>query len=310
MLMKKVLALIPDNNKGKFIVKGFTEAFRKLSFFVYEIKIYDLNIDKINNISPDIIFMFHQNTSETFLNDYSLNADFIHCAEYIENIPQYNENSGRHYIFASNSKNRKNKYIQPVSADDYKTSFEGYKYNISFAGSPACGNREIILSELVKNFGVINIFCPSYCFYKSLDEIRQKKLLDEKYIKLYQMSYRGYVSSQKELACIYAAAKVNIDIQSPKPKDINYRLLEITASGGFIEAPYSKTLIKQYDDGRDIETYKNVPELIDKTAFYLKNTGLAQIIAENGRNNTVSNFSYYDRLKTMLKAAYGRDFNR
>ena len=123
------------------------------------------------------------------------------------------------------------------------------------------------------------------------------------------MSYRGYVSNQKELADIYASSKVNIDIQSPKPKDINYRLLEITASGGFIEAPYSKTLIKQYDNGRDIETYKNITELIDKTAFYLKNTGLAQIIAENGRNNTVSNFSYYDRLKTMLKAAYGRDFN-
>ena len=307
--MKKVLALIPGNNKGKFIVKGFTEAFRKLSFFVYELKAADLDIDKIKKISPDIIFIFHQNTSEDFFKDSNLDADFIHCAEYLKNIPQYAQNQSRHFIFAGDLKNKKNKYIQPVSAADYKTSFERYKYNITFAGNPADDNREIILSELVKNFGAVNIFCPSYNFYKSLDEINQKKLLDGKYLKLYKMSYRGYVSNQKELADIYASSKVNIDIQSPKPKDINYRLLEITASGGFIEAPYSKTLIKQYDNGRDIETYKNITELIDKTAFYLKNTGLAQIIAENGRNNTVSNFSYYDRLKTMLKAAYGRDFN-
>ena len=45
--MDKALIIISDNNKGKYISKGFANSFRELSYFVIEKKIYDLNIEKI-----------------------------------------------------------------------------------------------------------------------------------------------------------------------------------------------------------------------------------------------------------------------
>ena len=39
--MDKVLVILSDNNKGKFISKGFSSSFKELSYFVYEKKIYD-----------------------------------------------------------------------------------------------------------------------------------------------------------------------------------------------------------------------------------------------------------------------------
>ncbi len=312
--MKKVLIVISENNKGKFISKGFSAAFRNLSYFVYDMKIYDLNSDLINQLKPDIVFIFWSDITDKLLVEktfqkINVNPDFIHCAEYREDIPEIFQKQKSGNIFYSEAEKKKNKYVQPVSAIDYKTSFEGYKYNITFAGNPSYQNREIILSELIKNFGIINIFSRSYDFYKSLEDITNKNLLNEYETELYKKSYKGYVDSSKELADIYVSSKINIDMQNQKIKEFNYRLLEITASGAFIIAPYSNSVIKQYDDGKEIETYKDIYELVDKTEFYLKNAGLAQLIALNGKKNTLSNFSYEDKLKNMLKVVYGKDFS-
>lgn len=312
--MKKAITIISDNNKGKFISKGFSNAFKKLSFFVYDMKIYDFDVNAINKIAPDIIFIFWSDIREkselqNSIEAISCDVDFIHCAEFLDDIPQNFQKMKGHYIFAGDNKNKKNKYIQPVSASDYKAYFNGYKYNITFAGNPSYKNREIILSQLIKNFGRINIFSRSFDFYKSLDEIAGQKLLNEYELELYNNSYKGCADSTKELADIYASSKINIDIANERFKDINYRLLEITASGGFVIAPFSIGAAKQYDKGKDIETYRDIYELTDKTEFYLKNTNLAQMIALNGKKNTVSNFSYYDKLKTMLKVIYGKNFS-
>ena len=68
-------------------------------------------------------------------------------------------------------------------------------------------------------------------------------------------------------------------------------------------------VIKYFDDGKEIETYSSDFELIDKVNFYLKNLNIAQLIAYNGKKNAVSNHSFYDRLKSMLKVIYGKDFS-
>ena len=48
--MEKVLVILPDNNKGRYIAKGYSSAFRNMSYFVIEKKIYDLNVDEIKKI--------------------------------------------------------------------------------------------------------------------------------------------------------------------------------------------------------------------------------------------------------------------
>lgn len=313
--MEKVVLVIPDNNKGKFISAGFTSAFKELSYFVYEKKIYDINIDEINKILPDIIFIpwiniVQKEVINNFIQDYNNEKTaFIHIAEYIEDIPSEYKKQKGHYIFANNSKSNKNKIKIGILASDYKSKFSGYKYNITFAGNPAFEHREEILSKLVYNFGPINIFCRSFDFYKSLEEIQEKNLLNEYFIELYKQSYKGYVENQKELSEIFISSKVNIDIASIHPKDINYRCLEILSAGGFLISEYNENIVKHFDEGKELEIFKNDDDLIDKINFYFKNLNLAQMIAVKGRRNAVNNFSYTDILKSIIKVVYGKDIS-
>ena len=313
--MEKALIIIPDNNKGKFISKGYSAAFKELSYFVIEKKIYDLNSNEINKLSPDLIFIFWSGLTQTdniktLIDNYFIKETiFIHCAEYAKEIPDIYKGMSFHYAFTSDSKNKKNKVIPAISYKKYKTKFNGYKYNIVYTGNPAITHREEILSKVIYNFGTINIFCRSFDFYKSVDEIYNQKLLDEYYIELYKQSYKGYVETQKELAEIYSSAKINLNIQNSQYKSINYRTLEILASGGFAMSEYNKDIVKYFDDGKDIETFKSSDELTDKISFYLKNLNIAQMISLRGRKNVASNFSFYDRLKSMLKVIYGKDIS-
>lgn len=311
--MDKVVLIIPDNNKGKYISKGFSSAFKELSYFVYEKKIQDLNIEEIRKISPTMIFIYwtrlnqRDSVCEVISNYDNKKTAFIHCDESGDDIPNEYKNQANHYIFTSNAKNSKNRFKYGISSFDYKTKFKGYKYGITFAGNPDTKEREEILSYLIRNYGPINIFCRSFNFYKSLDEIQSLNLLDKYFIELYKSSYQGYVESQKELADIFISSKVNIDINSINKKGINYRCLEVMASGGFLISQKNSDNIKYFDEGKDFETFETKQELVDKIEFYMKNLNLAQAIAVRGRVNAVNNFSYTDILKKMLKVIYGKN---
>lgn len=311
--MEKVLVIIPDNNKGKFISKGFSSAFKDFSYFVVEKKIYDLNVDEVNKISPNIFFIFWSDIKQTndlidFLEKVqNKNATFINLSENLSDIPDKIQSLDNSYSFSYDNKKKKFRVLPAISPKEYKRKFTGYRYLITFSGNPAYENREKILAKLIYNFGIINIFCRSYDFYKSVDDMYRNNLLDEKYIHLYRDSYRGYVENPKELSYIYTNSKVNIDMLRDDSKLINYRCMEILASGGFLISPYSELLVKTFEDGKEIETYKNDTELVDKINFYLNNANLAQLIASKGKKNVVSNHSFYDRLKVMLKEIYGKD---
>ncbi len=305
--MEKVLIIIPDTNKGKFISKGYASAFREESYFVIEKKIYDLNIDEVKKISPNLIFYFWADNTQSkelieLINNYkNENTIFIHYAEVFQNIPSEYGSLKNHYCFSSDNENKKYRLLPAVNSDDYKRKFKGYKYLITFAGNPVLNNREILLSRLIYNFGIINIFCRSYDFYKSVDDIYKNKYLNDRYIDLYRESYRGYVENQEEMSYIYSSSKINVDIRSEKEKPINYRCMEIMASGGFLITEYNDVIIENFETGREIETYKTGYELTDKIRFYLKNLNLAQLITTNGKRNVVSNHSFRDRVKIILK---------
>ncbi len=311
--MDKALIILSDNNKGKFISKGFSSAFKELSYFVYEKKVYDLNLSEIESIKPNIIFIFWTDMTQKeslieFFDICKINdTDIIHCAELISDIPSRYLNIKNNYIFTQDSKKKAYRYVPCVNMKQYRQKFNGYKYNITFSGNPSYIEREKILSSLVYNFGRINIFCRSYDFYKSVDDIQKSGFLNDKYIELYKESYKGYVEKTEELSEIYSSSKINIDLKNINEKFMNYRCLEILSSGGFLIAPYNKRIIKYLENGIEFETYNSEYDLIDKINFYLKNLNIANLISEKGRKSAASNFSYYDRLKNMLKVIYGKD---
>ena len=244
--MKKVLIILPDDNKGKYITKGYSSAFRDNGFFVIEKKIYDLNINEVYKINPDCIFHFWSAYSsvDTLLDFYkNINSEsikFINHAEISDSIPAEIRKKNLSYCFSQNEKVKKNRILLGINGKDYKSKFSGYKYSITFAGNPAYENREKLLASIIYNFGELNIFCRSFDFYKSVDEMYKLKILPDRYIDIYRSSYKGYLDSQSELAQVYTSSKVNIDMINPDKDYTNYRCYEILASGGFMLAPKSK----------------------------------------------------------------------
>ncbi len=304
--MDKVLIIISDNNKGKYIAKGYSNAFRELNYFVYEKKIYDLKEEEIKKINPDIVFIFWTDMSQkeiliNIFKDYE--GEILHFAELKNDIPKEFIHSKN--IYTKDSKTKKHVLLPAINIKDYKTIFNGFKYNITFSGNPAYEVREKLLSKIIMNFGTINIFCRSFDFYKSLEEIQKNNYLEDYFVQLYQNSYKGYVENQKELAQIYNSTKINIDMENENKKDINYRFLEITASGGFIISPDND----YFESGYEYENYKTADELIDKINFYLKNINIAQNIAEKGRKATIGNHNCREKLKSILKVVYGKDIS-
>ncbi len=309
--MEKVVIIIPENNKEKFISKGFSFAFKELAYFVIEKKICDLNFEEMNKILPNIIFVFWGKNfqEENLINFFKLynkkGTVIIHCAELIKNIPSFIKENKHTYIFTLESK--KNKYFHCINPSDYKSNFQGYKYSLTFCGNPAISCREKILADLVYNYGRINIFSRSYDFFKSLEDIRKNNLLSSDYIDLYRDSYIGHVNSTQELAQIYASSAINLDLENDNKNVFNFRCLQILASGGFLIAPDSKNLEKYFEVGSDLETFSSSEDLIDKINFYIKNLNIAQLIIEHGRKNVINNYYVYDKLKKMLKVIYGKN---
>lgn len=311
--MDKVLVILPDNNKGKYISKSYANAFKDFGFFVNERKIYDLCVEDIKKMAPSLVFTFWSDmaNNETLIDFFSSlelpDAVFVNCSEQLSDIPK--KFHKKTYCFSSDSEKTKYKLLLGVNAKEYRTKFKSYKYSITFAGNPAYPNREKILSALIYNFGQINIFACSYDFYKSVDEISASKLLSDEYLELYRASYRGYVENQKELSEIFVSSKINIDMQNPNKKHLNYRFFEILASGGFLLSHYDEASLYNFEEGKDFDSYDNETDLIDKVNFYIKNANIAQSIAYNGRKHVASNHSFYDRLKKILKVVYGEDFS-
>lgn len=311
--MEKVLVILPDNNKGKYIAKGYSSAFKEMSYFVIEKKIYDLSIDEVKHIKPGIIFCFwsemknNNDLCDFFKTFESEETVVISCAELSDEIPSFMHKKS--HCFSSDDKHKKHIILPGINPKEYKVKFRGFNYSVTFAGNPAYLEREKLLAALIYNLGSINIFCRSFDFYKSVDEIYSNKLLNDYYIDLYKASYKGYVENQQELAKIYSSSKINIDIKNPNNKNLNYRFLEILASGGFLLSPYNELSSFCFEEGKEFETYINSSDLIDKILFYLQNVNLSQLIAARGKKNTVSNHSFYDRLKTILKVIYGKDFS-
>lgn len=311
--MEKVLVILPDNNKGKYISKGYAAAFKDFSYFVIERKIYDLDVADILKISPSIIFCFwcdikNNDILEDFYQKINIkNCVLINCAELMNDIPEFLRKKS--YCFSADGKGKKNKVLLGINAKDYKIKFRGYNRLITFAGNPAYESREKLLAHLIYNFGRINIFCRSYDFYKSLDEIAGAKLLKGEYLDLYKNSYCGYVENRKELAAVYSGSKINIDMEHPGKQSINYRFFEVLASGGFVISPNFSETAFNFEEGKEYESYSSAVDLVDKINFYLNNSDISQSIALRGRRNAASNHSFHDRLKKVLKVVYGKDFS-
>lgn len=322
--MLKVLIVVNNRQKDKLITKGFASGFRKNGCFVKLLEFKDIKIEDITKFKPDIIFNYNYGIFESLnkgILEYLQGNDKIKIVNYFGDNPQnktlfknkklyekyktLSESNRNIYSFIWDKKyltNIPNAKFVPLAVNykKYKTE-EVPILDISFIGSPIGETRQRLLSIIIKNFGnKLNIFCEENDFLNSIDCLQKSSLLNEEELEIYKKSYKKFLSTENEIASICAYSKVNINITNQEKSATNYHLLEILASRGFVITNETDDIKKNFIIGKELETFTNEDELIDKISFYLKNITIAQKIATIGFAGIVKSYSFTARVKTML----------
>ncbi len=324
--MIKVLITLPNSIAGTLIMRGFKQGFKSNGCFVMAKDLRELTVDDIKKFKPDIIlgydygFLFCDNDE---LKNYIIdNQNKFKLVHYFADEPQgkyacvnkpylYEEFKKLNaYSFMWDrgfAKELPNCSFLPlaVNAKAYRIDeFDEHTptYAISFVGRPLGEKRQKILAALIKKFGSkVNIFSYERHFLQSLDDMKEKQFLTDKELDIYKSAYRGFLTTEQELAKVYANSFVNINITLQGKSGLNYRVFEVLASRGFLLTDDLEDIERNFLVSKELETYKDVYDLLDKTEFYLNNVNIAQKIATIGFTNVYKRHSYTARAKTILE---------
>jgi len=113
----------------------------------------------------------------------------------------------------------------------------------------------------------------------------------------------GWVSFDKMIE-IYNRSKVNLNFSTSAlgpTKQTKARVFDIPACGGFLLTEHSPDLSRYYRAGKEIETFEDIDEAVEKIAYYLDDEEERKRIAERGYQRTLKEHTYQDRFKDVFK---------
>lgn len=180
----------------------------------------------------------------------------------------------------------------------FKTN-EERRYEVSFVGSGHRERYEILnfIAEGCKYIGKkLNVFGPFSLFKK-----------DPSHKKSYPFLYESLVYnrrlSPKEINRIYNQSWINLNIHHPQSKEgVNPRTFEIAGSGNFQLVERKLRLLELFDVEKEVATYRNIGELIEKIKYFLKEKKSLLSISEMGRKRAISEHTFLHRARFILNA--------
>lgn len=116
--------------------------------------------------------------------------------------------------------------------------------------------------------------------------------------------HRGFAGHSREINLIYAGADINLDIGRIYQADIvTMRVFDVLACGGFLLAAWSEHLGELFELGVELETWRTIPELVDKARYYLDRPEERARLAARGRARVLRDHTVRGRIEHMLHAA-------
>lgn len=320
--MKRILVLSPISIAGKLIMESFASGFEMNKCRVLIKDVDKLKMEDVEFFNPDIIFGYDY--SYLMDDDCKKIINSLNCKNhvfYFADEPESNfATGGKKHLYEELKKidatvfvwdkeftdSFKKCFYLPLAASPlkYTVDFSGFQHSITFVGRPLTEKRQRILCDLIKTFKQkVNIFCFEKHFLKSIEEIKEKNLLDESDLEIYSKCWRGFVKTEEELAKIYNSSKINLNITEQGKSSLNYRVFEVLASSGFLISDEREDLKKYFTVSKHLESYRDIADLIDKIDFYMKNLNIAQKIAQLGHAKCVERHNFSARAKSILAQA-------
>ena len=112
------------------------------------------------------------------------------------------------------------------------------------------------------------------------------------------------VDYRTDMPKIFHLSHINLNITMPSIESgIPLRVWDIMSVGGFCLTSWQEEIEEQFRIGREIEVYRNLEELYEKTEYYLRNEDQRIRIAMGGYQAIRDRHNYQIRLKRMLEMA-------
>ena len=261
---------------------------------------------------------------------HSLASD-IHSWDAIQVTPQEHARYDCDISFVGSLYSEKAKYNQiEANLPDH---IRGYAEGIMDAQLHAIGFnliRQSLTDDFVREFkkyanwvplcedyeeNDLRIVADTYLGYKctELDRIMTLNALAEHFqVDLYTQSdttplhgvrLRGPADSVHMMPQIMKCSKINLNLTNkPISSGLPLRCFDIMGCGGFMMSNFQPEIPELFELDREVVVYTGIPELIDKTAYYLAHDEERCAIARRGYEKVKTLHNYAVKLKQMFDA--------
>lgn len=111
----------------------------------------------------------------------------------------------------------------------------------------------------------------------------------------------GRVNYEDEMSKVFYASRINLNITLPSIETgVPQRVYDIMASGGFCMTNYQEEVDELFSIGKNIETFRSIDELLEKTEYYLTHENERLRIAINGYTLIKEKHTLQHRIHDML----------
>jgi spore maturation protein CgeB len=274
-LFEEVIVFDPQeviNTHGKEVMnKKFLEIAKKekpdyvLLWFVYD-EFDPETLIKLREILPESILLCYNGDDDYKFSNYTLN--FFPLVDYfLTTQPQFIKEYKKYKKKAFFSCGVDTARFRPLNLKK--------KYDVSFVGAPK-SDRVEYMKYLLKNKIKVTIGGANWESYPEFGEAYLGGLADEDFVKLINQSKINICLSKNYLGGTH----------------ILERFFEFNACKSFGLTEFAEGYSPTFKEGRDMVTFKDKKELLEKVRYYLKNSKKREKIAKAAYKKTNPNFSY------------------
>lgn len=115
--------------------------------------------------------------------------------------------------------------------------------------------------------------------------------------------------SDEELIALYSYSRVSLgflevyDAHDPSravKQHLHLRDFEAPMSGALYFTGYTEELVEMFEPGKEVITYRNQHELLDKVHFYLSHPNEAEKVRQAGRERALKDHTYHHRFQQLF----------
>lgn len=116
-----------------------------------------------------------------------------------------------------------------------------------------------------------------------------------------EINNMGPVPYERIAPIIFNNSKINVYV-TPRAirTGIPVRVLEIMACGGFVLTNYQEDLAREFEEGRHLEMYRSLDELLEKCDYYLAHEDKRASIAQRGYERVLKEYNFSRKLHDIF----------